>query len=121
MQVAQNGQRIMPSPSGGMLRKNGQGNSQRLERAKVRAKEKTEKAMAKEKAKDGKGTAAALAKVRAKARMAKETKEKGKAKAMKLDNVIIVGSGGILEKIAQFKIAGKQHPSRRRRLSHQGL
>ena len=114
MQGAQIGQRTMPSPSGGRQKRNGQGNSQRLERAKVRAKEKTEvkatAAMAKEKAKDGKDTAAALAKVRAKARMAKETKEKGKAKAMKLDNVTIVGSGGILERIAHFKIAGKQHP-----------
>ena len=104
MQGAQSGKRNMLSPSGGKQKKSGQGNLQRLERAKVRAKEKTEAtataAMAKERAKDGKDMAAVLAKERAKARIDQtETRERGKAKAMTLGNVIIVGSGGISEQM----------------------
>ena len=116
----------MLSPIGAKPKKSGQDSLRQSERARVKAKENTEAkamaAMAKERAKDGKDMAEALPKEKAKARMKqKETREREKAKAMKLGNVIIVGSGGISEKIARFKIAAKQHPSRRQRLSHQGI
>ena len=120
----------MLSPIGAKPKKSGQDSLRQSERARVKAKENTEAkteakamaAMAKERAKDGKDMAEALPKEKAKARMKqKETRGRGKAKAMKLGNVIIVGSGGISEKIARYKIAAKQHPSRRQRLSHQGI